>query len=130
MRILLEHQESEELFYDALCNGIYELDNYGIKLVYDEDSYKQAKETLKKAKPNETICYEDVLMQILKQGDSITAHDSEECEPDSRITIEDVWNRVSETPIEHLTDAIQENGDATTADVILQTVFFKDIIYG
>jgi hypothetical protein len=37
---------------------------------------------------------------------------------------------VSNTPIKHLMDAINENGDAITADVIIQTVFLNDVIYG
>jgi hypothetical protein len=39
-------------------------------------------------------------------------------------------NKVQETPIEHLMDAINENDDAYTADVILQTVFYGEVIFG
>ena len=31
---------------------------------------------------------------------------------------------------DHLMDAINENDDACTADVILQTVIYEDIIFG
>lgn len=34
------------------------------------------------------------------------------------------------TPIDHLMDAINQEDDAITADVILQTVFYEDIIFG
>jgi hypothetical protein len=53
-----------------------------------------------------------------------------EGENDSTISLSDVHERVSQTPIKFLTDMITENDDAETADVIIQTVFYKDIIFG
>ena len=46
------------------------------------------------------------------------------------ITLKTVHERVSHTPFRHLNDALNEGGDAITADVILQTVFFDDVIFG
>ena len=46
------------------------------------------------------------------------------------ITLENVHSRVQNTPTDHLMDAINENDDACTADVILQTVIYEDIIFG
>ena len=46
------------------------------------------------------------------------------------ISIKDVHERVSKTPIRHLMDMINEDGDAVTSDVVLQTVFFEDVIFG
>jgi hypothetical protein len=132
MKIILDHQESENYFYNSLCNGLSYLADYDLNLKYDEDAYKKAKETLKKDNSKGTICFEDVLMQILKQGSylSLIDNNEEEENKEKRITIEDVWERVSKTDIRHLTDAIMENDDAVTADVILQTVFFEEVIYG
>ena len=49
---------------------------------------------------------------------------------DAIITLKEVHNRVALTPLNHLTNMINENDDAETADVILQTVFLQDIVYG
>jgi hypothetical protein len=53
-----------------------------------------------------------------------------EGENDSTISLSDVHERVPQTPIRFLTDMINENDDAETADVIIQTVFYDDIIFG
>jgi hypothetical protein len=69
-------------------------------------------------------------MQILRDGNSLRLVDVEGGEDDAVITLADVHERVSNTPMDHLMNAVNENDDAETADVILQTVFLKDIIYG
>jgi hypothetical protein len=125
MTITFTNEESENYFYNSLCNGLGEMGGYGLSLDYNTVEYQSAKAKL------ESPCFEDVLMQILRDGGSITLVD-EECEGEytKSITIKDVHERVAKTPIKHLTDAITENDDAVTADVIIQTVFFEDIIFG
>ncbi len=127
MKITLTPQESEEFFYNSLCNavGTGYMDSYGIKLVYSETMYEKAKNKLTNP------CFEDVLMQILRDGNGLTFHDIEgDGEYTRTISLEDVHNKVQLTPVIHLQDMINENDDVTTADVILQTVFFDDIIFG
>ena len=125
MTITFTNEESENYFYNSLCNGLGEMGGYGLSLDFDEQQYKSAKAKL------ESPCFEDVLMQILRDGGSITLVD-EECEGEytKSITMKDVHERVAKTPIKHLTDAITENDDAVTADVIIQTVFYEEIIFG
>ena len=125
MTITFTNEESENYFYNSLCNGLGEMGGYGLSLDYNTKEDQSAKAKL------ESPCFEDVLMQILRDGGSITLVD-EECEGEytKSITMKDVHERVAKTPIKHLTDAITENDDAITADVIIQTVFFEDIIFG
>ena len=131
MKIILEPQESETMFHTALCNGLSYISSHGITLEADEQDYKAARQKLKSEKPNEMICYEDVLLEVLRMGKTLTMLDEEgEGENDSTISLSDVHERVSQTPIKFLTDMITENDDAETADVIIQTVFYKDIIFG
>ena len=131
MKVQLTPQESETHFFDALCNGLQEMQYYGLELQYSDEHYKAAKDSLKeKSGENYTICYEDVLMEILRMGNSLSLADLEGGEDSSSITLKEVHERVSNTPIRHLMDAINENGDAITADVIIQTVFLNDVIYG
>jgi hypothetical protein len=131
MKIILEPQESETMFHNALCNGLSYISGYGLTLEVDEQDYKAANQKLKSEKPNETICYEDVLFEILRMGNTLTLVDEEgDGENNSTISLSDVHERVSQTPIKFLIDMINENDDAETADVIIQTVFYQDIIFG
>jgi hypothetical protein len=131
MTIQLTQQESEHHFHNALCNGLGEIGYYGLDLDYDDQKYKDAKTTLQTQSPTSVICHEDILMEMLKSGGTLTLLDNEDDDNEvASITISDVHERVSQTPIEHLMNAITENDDATTADVIIQTVFLNEIVYG
>lgn len=126
MKVILTPQESEELFETALCNGLgYIESGYDLELTYSEQDYDNARDRLT------SPCYEDVLMQLLRDGKSLTLVDHGcEGEYTSTITLSDIHERVQTTNIRHLMDAINENGDAVTADVILQQVFYKETIFG
>ena len=129
IKATLSKELSEEYFHYALCNGLSEFWHYDLELSYDELAYSRAKESLQESLEfkDETICYEDVLMEILRMGGSLTVKGNGQ---DCSILLDDVHNRVQKTMWRHLNDVINEQGDATTADVILQTVFFKEIMFG
>jgi hypothetical protein len=131
MEIKLTPQESEECFYDALCNGLDYVSSYGISLDYSEEDYAEAKKKLAVDRPDFFPCFEDVLMEMLKMGKTLTMVDEEGDEDNnSTITLKEVHERVSNTPVRHLMDMINENDDAETADVIIQQVFFNEIVFG
>jgi hypothetical protein len=69
-------------------------------------------------------------MEILKGGGKLKLVDNEGGEDDAVITLQDVHVRVSKTQMNHLMNMINESDDAETADVILQTVFLNNIVYG
>lgn len=130
MKIVLEKQEAEDMFYNSLCNGLNELSYYGLQLSFFDADYEAAAEKLKD-KATSTVCYEDVLMQILRDGKKLSVIDKENGGDYSvSIDLNDVHERVALTPIRHLMDAINENDDAITADCILQSVFFKEVVFG
>ena len=124
MEIKFTEQEAQGIFLDALSNGLGYIGGYGLDLDYKKEDYKKAKDKLT------SPCYEDVLLQILLDGNSLTIVDEEDEDNINTITIQDVYDRISSTPFDHLSDMINGNDDATTADVILQTIFFNEIIYG
>ena len=129
MTIKLTPTEAEKFFHNALCNGLQYLSQYGCKIDYSEHDYKKAKERLQQENLS-SICYEDVLLEILIGGKTLTLIDTENGCDDSVITINDVYERLPLTPLRHLTDMMNEQDDADTADVILQTVFYEDVIFG
>jgi len=129
MTIVLTHTESETYFHNALCNGLGEMRYYGLCLDFDGKEYKKARAKLEKE--GNGTCYEDVLLQILRGGGTLTMVDEENDGDYTRtITIKDVHDRVATTPLSHLMDMINEQDDATTGDVILQSVFYDDVPFG
>ena len=145
MQIILDKKESEKLFHGALCDGMHYIGGYGLEFDYEEADYKKAKKSLQKKidegktpedvsvfgteKPE--ICRENVWMEILRNGGKLKLIDVEgEGDNTREITLADVHERVQKTPLNHLQDAIDESGDADTGDVIIQTVFFEEIIFG
>lgn len=130
-KITLTAQLSEELFHNALCNGLgYVCTGYDLSIGYKKDDYAAAKAKLTDTLEFGGVCYEDVLLQILRDGNTISLVD-EEWEGDTvTITLADVHARVQETPVYYLMQMINEEDDAVTSDVILQTVFLGEVIYG
>ena len=124
MKVELTNKESEEFFHTALCNGLGYMGGYGLKLMYDSDKYSIARDKL------DSPCFEDVLLQILKDGGELTFADIECDEYHSTIGIGDVHEKVQETPVKHLFDMHDERDDAITADCIIQSVFYGEIIFG
>ena len=125
MTITFTTEEALEHFHTALCNGLDYISGHGLTLDYEDAHYKQAKASLKLG-----TCFEDVLIQILKDGHPLVLHDEEEGMDDSTIYIRHVVERMSLVPLRHMMNAINEEDDADTADVILQTIFYQDIIFG
>jgi len=131
----LTKQQIEKMFHSALCNGLGYLGGYGLQLDYYPEKYNEAKQKL------DDPCYEDVLMQMLKDGEKLYIIDTEFYhEPDgyekefegydSEISLNDVYERLPYTPKYHLEAMLEGHDDAETADAILQTVFYMDIIFG
>jgi hypothetical protein len=116
----------EHVFHDALCNGLDYVQGYGIILEYDANEYKEAKSKL------ESPCYEDVLMQILRDGNKLyfTDYENDDDSLNVEITLETVRERVNKLPHWAKLQLIEEQDDADTADAVLQTVAYDDIIFG
>lgn len=130
MEITLTKEESEKYFHNALCNGLGQMGGYGLQFDYEAADYAKAKKRLQ-AKGQTGICLEDVFMEILRMGKKLSFKDIEgDGDYDRSITLKDVHDRVQKTTPHHLVDMIDENDDADTADIILQTVFFEEVIFG
>lgn len=128
--VTLTNEQSEEYFYNALCNGAGQLSSSGLEITHRADDYSAAKKELIHVDNKEGVCYEDVWMKILRMGKELRIEDVESGEYNRSITLADVHARVYKTPMVHLNDMITEQDDAITADAIIQTVFFEDIIFG
>ena len=122
----LEPDVSEDIFFDSLANGLSYMSGYGLELTWDENEYKKAKEKL-----GNGTTFEDILMEILRDGGSITFEDIEyDGEYNSTITIKDVREKVKTAPYRNIINIVDENADADDYDAVLQTVFFGKVIFG
>jgi len=131
MKVTFEPKEAEDHFESALCNALGYMGGYGLQLEFDDDEYDKAKKTLTEANPNSTICYEPILVQILREGGKLTFIDLEcDGEYTKSIELKDVHENISSTPMRHLMDMVNENDDSTTADCIIQSVLYKEVIFG
>jgi hypothetical protein len=125
LKISLTNELSEEIFFNALCNSLdYMCSGYGLDLRFKQSDYNNAKAKLS------SPCYEDVLMQMLKDGVRIGLKDIEGGEDTVYITLDTIHERVKNVPITDLLDIIDGNDDAVTGDVVLQIVFLNEIMYG
>jgi hypothetical protein len=125
MKIILTKQESEDIFFDAMCNGLAYVCGYGFEIDFSRKDYAKAKDNTSNG------AFEEVLMQILRDGGSITLADVvNDGSETATITLQDVHERVSDVDARVLIEAINEEGDADTADAVLQTVFFKEVTFG
>jgi hypothetical protein len=123
--ISLTPEKSEEIFYNSLCNGLGYFSSYGFRIETTAGDWKKAHEN------EANQCYEDILMQVLRDGNTIKFID-EEGEGDNNVdlTLAMVHSGVIKAPIKRIMEFINEEDDAETADVIIQSVLFGEIVYG
>ena len=130
MNIQLETHEKESIFYNAMCNGLFNIGYWEFQIDYSQNDYKSARQSLVK-KGNSSICLEDVYMEMLKMGKTIEFIDNGcEGEYNRSLSLEMVYNNIEKTPIDNLLNVIKEQDDSCDADAILQSVLFEEIIFG
>ena len=139
MTLSFTPDESEGLFYEALCNafGTSWMAGYGLELTTSDEDYRRAKEHVKANTFGTDYCLEDIYMQVLHQGGSLTFIDHEsEGEYTRSITLTDVHTRINACVAggslepEVAWRCFWEEGDAADADHLLQAVFYEEIIFG
>lgn len=131
MKVILTPKESEKIFYDSLCNavGTGYMQGYGIELVCEDSDYDKAEKAL--IEQGISPCIEDIWMQILRSGGTLTFKDIEgEKENTKSVTLKEVHEKVCNCSIQILCNFNDENDDVNDADAVLQTVFYGEMIFG
>jgi len=128
MKIELTKQEAEKYFLNALCNGLGYFESYGIELLVNDDEYKKARKTAKDEEGGRPS-YEDVLMEMLRNGSTLLAEDSYMGETHT-LTLEKMYQQMNEVPVNRLMEMVNQRDDADTADIILQVCFIGEHTYG
>lgn len=141
MKIILSDEDIVKLVYNAFVDGgLSELGHSEVEILFTKSDYAKAKDILKNNPRNhDTICYEDVLVQLFKDGkigfkDHNDGKKYEFTPAFVRSNLEELVS--SDEPdanaIEHIMQSIHEDGDADafTHWNILQYMLFKELIYG
>ena len=99
--------------------------------VETKEEYKEAKKSHfeRTEKIGGSACYEDILMEILNNGKQLSFIDHETDEV-FFLTIELALSNLDKLEVERVIQLIDESDDSETADVVLQTCLFGEIIFG
>ena len=131
----LTKAQAEEVFFNCLCDNDIQI--YDIDWKYNEAFYEQAKKNLMEKYKGDTPCYEDILMQMLRDGGKLGIIDFNyedynfiEGYKVFYVTLADIHEKINECPIDQLMNVLNEEYDVSDSDVILQTLFFGEIVYG
>jgi len=135
MKIIFDDEnEILDIFLNSLCGVIYGnyMEGYGLEWVFDHMIYCKIKEDLRSK--GKSICYEDVLIEMLKQGHSLTLRDVEGMGDKSEYTVsitkKDIIENFKYIPYEVLANFITEDDDIDDHDQVIQYCFYKDLIFG
>lgn len=107
--------------------------DYWAEICSDDADYEAARQRLMdgEKKPACEFCYEDILAEILENGDKLTIYDREE-DKDHELTLEKLLEGFAYYM--KLTASDGRTGvddmDAEVADQILQIAIFGEVIYG
>lgn len=117
--------EKLDVLHTALCDGLSYFCGYGFEIDYNKEQYNEAKEKLNNP------CFEDVLIQILKDGNDITFVDVEnDGDETSVLNLASFLDRYSLVPKDTIKALKDGDYDAIEADDFLQYILFSEITFG
>ena len=120
----------KEIIYNALCNGLGQLQCYGLELIFNDEDYTEAKKSYyERTKKIAGACYEDVLMEILTLNKKIVFEDTETGEF-FYLKLSDALSNLDNLPVWVVSQLLDESDDSTTADVVLQFSLFNEVVFG
>lgn len=131
----LSYSESEAVFITAMRDGMTKLSSLEVSLTRNEEDYREAKVrignsrfisgTLRASEPS----YEEILLEVLSGGKTITAVCKSCNIPVATIVLYDVWRRVP-TIDQNVLGRIKANThNREDALLALQIIFYNKIIF-
>lgn len=132
MKIQLDKSETLNVLHNAFCNGgLTELRYCDVELDLDEKEYdKAAKRLRKNMDEGEILCYEDVFIEMLKEGKTIHFKDYND---DARIgfNLDKASDALSkQDSAKEVLETLDGRDDAWTGFNIIQRCLYGDVIYG
>jgi hypothetical protein len=101
-----------------------------IELDYDRNAYLEVRDELRKKEKDD--CWEDIVVEMLRQGYRLAWIDVEEDDFAKRnwFTLDDLIDNFDNIESHHLADLLGGEDDAVTHDSILQCLLMGEIVYG
>jgi len=120
----------KEIIYNSLCNGLGQLQCYGLELLWNDEDYIEAKKSYyKRIDKISGACYEDILMELITMEKKVVFEDTE-TEEFFDFKLSNALMNLDNLPMWAIIQILEENDDAVTADVVLQYCLFNEIIFG
>ncbi len=126
MKITATQEEKLNIVHTALCNGLGWMKGYDLEFHIIGDK-EQARKNLKEKGVN--ICVEDLMIEVIKLGGNLQVKDYNDDEI-HHLNLESIKENFDKIEAKHILDMNNEHDDAITADCILQTLIYGDVIFG
>lgn len=128
--IKLTEDFKKEIIFNSLCNGLGQLQCYGLNLLWSDEDYTEAKKSYyQRTQKISGACYEDILMELLEMKKRVVFEDLETGEFYD-LKLSDALTNLDNLPIWVIVQILEENDDGETADIVLQHCLFNEVVFG
>ena len=131
MKLILEKEEALAVIHSALWNGgLTELRYCEVVLKVSREDYKQANQELIDGGKTDTICLEDVWVQILRSGKSLQFYDGNDEEMIEFNLDKAIEELSKKDAVSLVLMATEGDDDACTGTDLLQFCLYGEVIFG
>lgn len=128
--IKLTEDFKKEIIFNSLCNGLGQLQCYGLNLLWSDEDYTEAKKSYyQRTQRISGACYEDILMELLEMKKRVVFEDLETGEFFD-LKLSDALTNLDNLPIWVIVQILEESDDGETADIVLQYCLFNEVVFG
>ena len=128
MKIILENNEKDNLFFLCLSDSLAGLYDNGITLTFSDSSYKKAVKSFKEKYGEEELTHEGVLLEMMKIGYSLNFKDDED-EYNVVLNYDDMLNAFDKVDTKVLLRMFDEFYDGYDAFNLLQCILYGELIF-
>ena len=129
--IELTREKFINVLHNALCNGLWYFNDYGLRFDYNDEHYNIAKSQLKEGFFEGILSMEDVWLKMLEMKFPINIIDIEcEGEYNAVLDLDEMHSNLMFVPQFAIHNILEEQDDAVDCDAFLQAVIYKDVIFG
>jgi hypothetical protein len=138
MKTEFSELDVQKIIYDSFCNGgLIELANCSVQVDWDEEpnhsNYQEAKRRCQQKMEDGSICFEDIMLEILDSGEPIvfTDYEGEETVELHIVTATKNLNDNAHLYLDLLLKFLDEDGDCDSFDCsdALQLCLYGEVIF-
>jgi len=127
MEIKFNQNDMVDIIYSALCQSLDWLHDDGYRIGYDDEVYSKAVDTLKDTYDStisqlDAPCHEDIVIQILLNGDKIKIIDIFEGN-DDEFSLDDLLHNIGLVPSDIMLSYVKEQNNIAESYELIQTIF-------